>query len=767
MGDEGALTYTVTKPAPFFVKHRILFALGLLVVTAICIPGLFRLNITVDIQDYFLADDPAIASQELYDSLFPGGDFVGVLVQGKDVFSKESLELLRLLGNRLEEALPDAGEAASLATISGSLTGGVRVNFERGSLESSPEEVDAWRAAVSASPLLNGLFFSDDYKEAWVILPLTGAAADEDIFVTGEKAWDALAEIDSGSMTMTPAGIPIFAYRKQVELMDDLIRVLLFGALAAVLLSSAILRSFRGVTGTLSVFVFSVIVVLGGQGWLGVSVDNAFMAVPILLIMGVSIGYAVHVHRFFHIALVSGESRYQAAVSALEHTLRPIFFTAVTTVAALLSFLFVNIRPIRWVGYTSALGILAAFLFSVLFFPAILIMGKQNRRRESIIQKELLEAVFLRVRNMLEKYEKTVLLLFLAVSAVAVVGTLKLKVDFDAVKMMGTRLPHMQDQLRITDSKIGVGEYMNLVVVPPEGDFRTAEYIRLMDKLEKRLLGIDGITRVRSVTEVLAELNSLLHGRRPEYANLPENPVSLEALVRLLDGVLPGERQNWLDDSYSHARFLVEISDFSSRKIEQIITQSQQAVAEVFPVDTGAQFSGSTYLVALMNQYITHGLIRSVATALLIISFIMVLVFRSFRWGLIAMIPNVFPVFIAGAVLGFSGIPLEFVTMTVAPIILGLAVDDTIHFMSFLKEDLSQTGNYELSLQRSFNSVGTAITETTLILCVTFLVFLVSRINSIRYMGVIAASGMAAAYFADLLVTPILLRFLTRRKSLK
>jgi predicted RND superfamily exporter protein len=308
---------------------------------------------------------------------------------------------------------------------------------------------------------------------------------------------------------------------------------------------------------------------------------------------------------------------------------------------------------------------------------------------------------------------------------------------------------------------------MNLVVVPPEGSFRTADSILLMDRLEKQLLDIDGITRVRSITGVLAELNSLLHGRKPEYAALPENPVSLEALVRLLDGVLPGERRNWLDDNYTHARFLVEISDFSSRNIERIIKQSEQAVAGIFPAGTSAQFSGSTYLVALMNQYITHGLVRSVATALLIISIIMVMVFRSFRWGIIAMIPNVFPVFIAGAVLGFAGIPLEFVTMTVAPIILGLAVDDTIHFMSYLKEDMAQSGDYELSLQRSFNSVGTAITETTLILCVTFLVFLVSRINSIRYMGIIASAGMAAAYFADLLVTPVLLRFLLRRKDMK
>ncbi len=753
------------RPAGLIIKYRILFASGLLILTGFSLPGLLRLNITVDIRDYFLADDPVIASQEAYDRIFPNRDFVGVLVQGEDVFSTESLELIRQLGFVLEQALPNAGEAASLAALSGSLTGGVKIIFDGEKLSSSAEEVEAWRSAVSASPLLNGLFFSSDYKEAWVILPLSGAAAEVDIFETGRIAWEAVESIDPGILNITPAGVPIFAYRKQVELMADLIRVLIFGAIASVLLSSAILRSFRAVTGTLSVFVCSVILVLGGQGWAGVSVDNAFMAVPILLIMGVSIGYAVHVHRFFYLGLLSEKSRIESAVSALSQTLRPIFFTAVTTVAALLSFLFVNIKPIQWVGYTSAFGILAAFLFSVLFFPAILVAGKNTVRKPEKKRKELMESIFQRVLGMLEKHEKMVLLLFLLISTIAVIGTLRLRVDFDAIKMMGTRLPHMKDQLQIGESEIAVGEYLNLVVVLPEGSFRNSDSIMLLDDLETRLSGIDGVTRVRSVSGVLKEVNSLLHGRRPEYSGLPENGVSLEALIRLLDGMLPEERRNWVDDDYTYARLLVEITDFSSRKIVRIIEQTEGAVDEVFPGYAESMFSGSTYLVALMNQYITRGLIKSVVTALLIISIIMVLVFRSLRWGLIAMIPNVFPVLIAGGILGLAGIPLEFVTMTVAPIILGLAVDDTIHFMSYLKEDMTYTHRFEVSLQRSFNSVGTAITETTLILCVTFLVFIISRINSIRYMGIIAASGMLAAYLADLLVTPILVRYLINRRT--
>jgi len=103
-------------------------------------------------------------------------------------------------------------------------------------------------------------------------------------------------------------------------------------------------------------------------------------------------------------------------------------------------------------------------------------------------------------------------------------------------------------------------------------------------------------------------------------------------------------------------------------------------------------------------------------------------------------------------------IPLEFVTMTVAPIIMGLAVDDTIHFISRIKKDLIQTKDYRRSVTRTCSTVGTAITETTVILCLSFLVFTVSKVNSIINMGIITCCRLLSAYLADIFVTPILIK---------
>ena len=123
------------------------------------------------------------------------------------------------------------------------------------------------------------------------------------------------------------------------------------------------------------------------------------------------------------------------------------------------------------------------------------------------------------------------------------------------------------------------------------------------------------------------------------------------------------------------------------------------------------------------------------------------------------MLPNVFPVIVCGAIAGYANIPLEFVTLTVAPLILGLAVDDTIHFVSSLKTHISNFNDYEKGVKNSYKEVGIAITKTTIILFCTFLVFTISDIRSTVNMGILSCTGILAAYLADIFIVPLLIKW--------
>jgi len=376
------------------------------------------------------------------------------------------------------------------------------------------------------------------------------------------------------------------------------------------------------------------------------------------------------------------------------------------------------------------------------------------------VKPDRFEAILELFSNWVKRYERLIMTIFLVIGSVALYGVFRLNIDFNAEKMMGTELQHMKDQIHIGQSEIATSDSLDIVLTLPPGRMKDHDILKSLERLEQEINALPLVKKTSSLSGIVREFNFYKHKSDSEYHKIPEEESSLRGLFFLFERFSPGTLREWVNDDYSSTRIFVELSDFLSREIEDNILKIDLLIKKLFPSDTVFFMSGSTYQMAIMNQYITRGLVRSVLTALLMITVLMIFIFRSIKLGLIAMIPNVFPVLITGGIMGFANIPLEFVTMTVAPIIMGLAVDDTIHFISHMKINLIQTKDYMRSIRRTFSTVGTAITETTLILCLSFLVLTASKVNSIMNMGILTCCGILSAYLADIFVTPILINWM-------
>jgi len=139
----------------------------------------------------------------------------------------------------------------------------------------------------------------------------------------------------------------------------------------------------------------------------------------------------------------------------------------------------------------------------------------------------------------------------------------------------------------------------------------------------------------------------------------------------------------------------------------------------------------------------------------------MILSFGSIKAGLIGMIPNIAPVFLIGGVMGYSGISLDMVTMIVMPMVLGIAVDDTIHMNNHIKYGFERTGSYRLSILLSYREIGKTMGTTTFILCTMFFVFLFSPMGALHNVGQLSIIGLSAALIADYTLTTALV-YLTK-----
>lgn len=749
------------------LKYRWLVLAATVILSAAALPGLFNLDISVSIEDFFLEDDPVLKNQKKFQQTFHGNDFVGVLVESNDVFSRKSLETIKLVGDRLMKEVPLAKNTTSLAKFKDYFKRGRKLRFKEERLISTDREIAAFKKYWTGDEsLVKGILFSTDCRQAWVqltVLPYPERdkwpGKMDPLSAVGKSAYDTVSSIKTDNIRLTATGVPVYAYRKQTEMTEDLARVLAFGAVAAFFLALILLQSIQGVLGTMLIIAFSDIIIFGVQGWLGISMDSAFIGVPVMLAMGVSIGYTVHISRFFSLHYNKSGDRRASIIFALQKSGKPILFTAFTTIVALLSFLLVEIKPIQWVGLTSAFSILSVLILSIFFFPVIISFGKKrNSTRKPVKKYDFIQPVLRHFSYQVGRKPGLIIIIFLLITTGAFFGISQLKVDFNAEKLTGTKLQHMKDQIRIGKSKIATNDTMDLVLTFPEKSLKKQEYLKNIEILQRKINALPLVKKTSSLTGPIGTLNYFIKYKNKEYKRVPDKKEDFNLILSVLEQYAPDILKTWTAKDYSTARVFIELSQFSSLQIETNIKSINEYVTEIFPPGTDHYFSGATYQMAAMNQYITKGLVRSILTALVMITLLMMLVFRSIRLGLVAMIPNVFPVLVAGGVMGFLNIPLEFVTMTVAPMIMGLAVDDTIHLLSHLKDDMEQSDDFGLSVTRTFATVGSAITETTIILCVTFLLFSVSKVNNFVNMGLISCAGIFAAYLADIFVTPILIK---------
>lgn len=211
-----------------------------------------------------------------------------------------------------------------------------------------------------------------------------------------------------------------------------------------------------------------------------------------------------------------------------------------------------------------------------------------------------------------------------------------------------------------------------------------------------------------------------------------------------------------LTESYNAAHVHVEIFDYNANIIVEDITRAEEAARRYFP---GAKVSvvGTVAQNAAMNATIVISELKSFGSSFLMIAILLIIVFASIRTGLIAMIPNLAPVFLIGAVMGYARMALDEVTMMIMPMILGIAVDDTIHFSNHIKAKLEAGKDYAAAIRETFREIGKTMGTTTVILCAMFLMYCFSPITAMFRVGLLSIVGLSAALLADYTLTPALL----------
>jgi predicted RND superfamily exporter protein len=358
-----------------------------------------------------------------------------------------------------------------------------------------------------------------------------------------------------------------------------------------------------------------------------------------------------------------------------------------------------------------------------------------------------------------------ILIAFLIIAAF-IPGIFRMTVNMDYFSLMGKKIPYITRLAEILDAKIGsVYTYTVMVSSDAPDFFKDPREMRNLDALAADLGALDLTKisgtkpRISSVTEIVKEMNRTLNGDDPAFYMIPDDPGLLAQLLFLYEISGGGDLFNRISEDFSTAVLTVELTGYDGNRIAKNIKAAEDAAKTRFPGED-AVVIGMIASFAEMNNKVVYGELKSFAGSFLIIFILLALVFGSIKTALVGMIPNIAPVIIIGGIMGYTKIPLDMLTMTIMPMLLGIAVDDTIHFITHINLELERKKTYTQAILDTFAKIGKTLGTTTVILCAMFAVYSLSPMAMLFHMGILAIIGMAAALLADYTLTPLLIYIL-------
>ena len=549
----------------------------------------------------------------------------------------------------------------------------------------------------------------------------------------------------------------------QRELVDMQKREIAFSAIVSgILVTIALFFIFRKAWGIVVALVSIGLGMLLFMGFLGLSGRdlNAMAALyPVLMII-VGTSDVIHIMSKYVDELRKGHSTEKAIVTTIREIGLATLLTSLTTAIGFASLLSSRMAPIRDFGINAAIGVLIAYLTVIFFTTSVLSWFSAGQITRPGRGQARWEQSMMWLYRFTGRYPARIALAGLGILLLSGWGISRITTNYSIITNMPIGKKITQD-FQFFEQELTGFRPLEFAVFAQNGyKANSFEAIREIDKVEAYLHHFPALQAIGSITAVYKSINQMMHHNAPGAYVLPDDEAEF-GRYRRLAGQVPGLGLNvLLSKDEKKARITSRVKDIGADSIKQM----GQRIDDWILANTDTSIvtfrrTGTGLIIDKNSEYVRRNLIQGLGMAILIVSFLMALLFRNGRMLIISLIPNLFPLLLAGALLGFLGIDLEAGISIVFAVIFGIAVDDTIHFLSKYKLVRSRGHQVEESLRITFLETGKAIVLTTVLLFFGFLVMLFSIHPPSVIIGLLISLTLASALLGDLLLLPVLIRW--------
>jgi len=548
--------------------------------------------------------------------------------------------------------------------------------------------------------------------------------------------------------------------------------------LAVVALLWILFKSWSAVIWPILVIACSAFWAIGFMSWLGITLST-MVSLSFMLILAVGTADCVHVMSAYILYRKEGLDHRKAMINAYRKTGLPIFLTTITTMAGMSALMISDLPQIAIFGFNSALGVGVAFIFTIFLLPVLLDIWhpynskkenkkkyKQNGQKQNS-HKGWLQSLLDTIPHFVKPRSKLIVLTYLSIFAAFVYGATNVRVDTNLAE-----LTKEDSEIRVTynvvDEQMMGGQNLEFMLDLGETDALKQPLVlqtiaNLQDYIE--VTYPDFVVKTFSLADFVKDTNQVMHEGQESYKRIPQDPRLSAQLLYLFDNANPRDRRNIVNDDYSKSHISIQLRNKGSYEYTQFFESVQQDLEQHFiPLkaqypDMALNVTGGLSLMMELIDHISWAQIKSFGFALTIITILMVISLSSLQAGLISMVPNLLPAFFTFGVMGLLGIPLDTDTLIIAPLIIGIAVDDTIHFIAHYRDAWFELGDVDEALKSTIKEVGQAVTFTTLVLAIGFSMLAFSDYLGLAKTGIFGSLAIVVALSSDLLLLPAIIHW--------
>jgi len=749
------------KIAQQLVKWRWLFALLSLLIVFSLASGARFLSFATDYEVWFSDDNPQYLDFSSIQKTFVKSDNVVILITPKDgeVFNHSTLASVEWLTNEAWQ-IPFSTRVDSLSNFQYTYAEEdnlIVVDLIKNAENLSQTELSKIKAVALNEPLLLNSAISADAQVTAVNVTINLPKGDpEGSPKVTAFTRDLIIKLkqNNPNIDVHLTGLVVMDNAFMEASMGDMgsLTLIMFALILVGLL--LFLRSFTATLSILSVIILSIVSTMGFAGWLGVQLTPVSASAP-TIVMTIVVANAVHILMTMIHNMKTGIEKRQALSESLRVNMQPMMLATITTVVGFLTMHFSDVPPFHHLANMVALGVLISFMLSVTFLPWLLILLPVKIKASDDKTQKTMTLLAEFIINKRKQVLWSMVAVTLALSALIPTNIVNDRIweFFDESVAFRVDTDYASDHL--------TGPYYLEYGLDSKqaGGINSPQYLHVLDNFRTWLYLQPEVVHVNSLSDIMKRLNKNLHGDDSSQYALPENKELAAQYLLLYEMSLPYglDLNNQINVDKSSTRVTVSLHTLSNNEMIAFNTRVQSWLGDNAP-QINATVGSPQFMFSHISLRTVEQMSSGVAFALLLISILILISLRSFKIGIISLIPNLVPPMMAFGIWGVLIGEVGFALALSVSMIIGIIVDDTVHFLSkYMRGRREKQLNTEEAVKYAFESVGPALLITTLVLTAGFSVLMLSTFKLNFELGLITSMTITIALIVDFLLLPVML----------